>query len=197
MEIMVLALGFEIFCCSSSLIFLPTATPNMRTSTVWPPQQLELNSEDAYFPDALEKYFSHPACYEDLTYFQYFQQFEISKKRIMNRDGLRPGVQDGKGYWIYSHKKTKLIRTSYHRLCDRESFFFIHLLRYWAWRSDEEILGGMVTYRDRLFALDPITILGTSERWGGQRFAIFAGFAGKSLAIQLHDITSCYPIDQF
>jgi hypothetical protein len=42
-----------------------------------------------------------------------------------------------------------------------------------------------------------ITILGTSERWGGQRFAIFAGFAGKSLAIQLHDITSCYPIDQF
>jgi hypothetical protein len=80
MEIMVLALGFEIFHCSPSSIFLPTATPNMRTSTVRPPQQLELNSEDAYFPDVLEKYFSRPACYEDLTYFQYFQQFELVRK---------------------------------------------------------------------------------------------------------------------
>jgi hypothetical protein len=150
-----MALGFDIFRFSSSSICLPTAIPSMRNSTVRPPQQFERDPDNPYYPDALVKYFARPAWYEDLTYFKYFQQCEVKKRRLMNRDGPRPGVQDRRGYWIYLRKKAKLIRTSYRRLCDGESFFFIHFLHQCAWRSDAEIIGGMGTYREGLFTLDP------------------------------------------
>ena len=155
MEIMVMALGLDIFRCSSSSIFLPTTIPSMRNSTVRPPHQIEEDPDNPYFPDSLEKYFARPQVYEDLTYFKYFQHCEVRKARIQNRDGPRPGIQDQKGYWIYQRKKLKLIRSSYRRLCDGESFFFVHLLHHCPWRSDEEILGDFGTYRERLFALDP------------------------------------------
>lgn len=156
MEVMVMALGFDIFRCSTSSVFLPTAVPSMRNSTVRPPREIERDPDNPYYPDALDKYFARPVCYEDLTYFKYFQQCQVSKRRIMHKDGPRPGVQDAKGYWIYLRGKPKLIRTAYRRLCDGEAFFFIHLLHHWTWRSDEEILGGMPTYRQRLFDLNPL-----------------------------------------
>jgi len=155
MEVMVLALGFDIFRSSSGSMYIPTALPEMRNFAVRPPMDIEYDPDNPYFPDALEKYFARPQSYEVLTYFQYFGQCEITKARRYNKNGPREGYQDQLGYWVYKRKKPVIIRSSYRRLCDGESFFFIHLLYQYHWRSDQEILGGFTTYRERLFTLNP------------------------------------------
>jgi len=155
MEVMVLALGFDIFRSSSGSMYIPTALPEMRNFAVRPPKDIEYDPDNPYFPDALEKYFARPRSYEVLTYFQYFGQCEIMKARRRNKNGPREGHQDQLGYWVYKRKKPIIVRSAYRRLCDGESFFFIHLLYHYHWRSDEEILGGSATYRERLFALNP------------------------------------------
>ena len=194
MEVMVMALGLDIFRCSTSSIYLQTSVPSMRSSTVRPPREVERDPDNPYYPDCLEKYYARPECYEDLTYFKYFQQCEVSKKRIMNRDGPRPGVQDAKNYWIYLRSKAKLIRSAYRRLCDGESFFFIHLLHHWPWRSDAEILGGMDTYRDRLFDLNPTLfqrlLTGHDERQQTARTAV-----GREYLEMVQRVTELMPVD--
>jgi hypothetical protein len=200
METMVLALGLDIFRCSNSSIFLPTTIPSMRNSTIRPPEQIEQDPNNPYFPNALEKYFARPPCYEDLTYFRYFQECEVSKARIQNKDGPRPGVQDGQGYWIYRRKNLKLVRSSYRRLCDGESFFFVHLLHHWTWRSDDDILGGFNTYREHLFALDPSIfqrlLIGHDEReytgWLAVRnvYSEMVQRIAEALPINIQDLVS-------
>jgi hypothetical protein len=54
-------------------IFLPTAVPSMRNSTVRPLYQVVQDLDNPYYLDALEKYFARPNAYEDLIYFKYFQ----------------------------------------------------------------------------------------------------------------------------
>jgi PIF1-like helicase len=185
MEQIVMALGYDMVRCTTSSIFLPTALPSMRNSTVRPPYQITQDPDNPYYPDALEKYFARPDAYEDLTYFKYFQVCEISKKRIMNRDGPRPG---------YERNKTKLIRTPYRRLCDGESFFLHHLLSHRPWRSDDEILGGCGTYRERLFMLQPILfqnlLVGHDERELSGRLAI-----GNEYLEMVQRIAEALPID--
>jgi len=200
MEQIVMGLGLDMVRCTTSSIFLPTALPSMRNSTVRPVHQVLQDPDNPYFPDALEKYFSRPEAYEDLTYFRYFQHCQVSKKRIMNRDGPRPGFQDMQGYWVYQRSKTKLIRTPYRRLCDGESFFLHHLLCLSPWRSDEEILGNAQTYRERLFTLDPTLfqalLQGHDERELSGRLAIGNEYLemvqriAEALPINLQDLVS-------
>jgi hypothetical protein len=97
-EQIVICLGLGMVRYITSLIFLPTATPGMRNSTVRPPYQVAKDPDNPYYPDALEKYFARPECYEDLTYFKYFQLCDVRKKRVINRTGPRVGVQDIIGY---------------------------------------------------------------------------------------------------
>ncbi|KAF8851063.1 hypothetical protein BDZ45DRAFT_767896 [Acephala macrosclerotiorum] len=76
----------------------------------------------------------------------------------------------------FTRRKLELIRLSYQRLRDGESFFFVHLLHHWPWRSDDEILGASGTYRERLFALDPTLfqhlLAGHDEREQAGRLAV-------------------------
>jgi hypothetical protein len=155
MEMMVLALGLDIFRSTSGTLFLPTAVPEMRNYAVRSPQEIEENPDDPYFPYMIEKYFARPVQYEDLTYFQYFQKCTVVKTPTQNKDGVRDGDQDALGYWVYRRRKPSLVRSEYRRLCDGESFFFQQLLFYCHWRSDREILGASQSYRDRLLTILP------------------------------------------
>jgi hypothetical protein len=155
MEMMVLATGKEIFRSTCGTLYLPTSIPEMRNYTVRPPAYIEENPDDPYYPDAIEKYFARPGACENLTYFQYFRCYQVSKKRIRVKDGFRDGMQDGIGYWIYKRQKPILVQSNYRRLCDGESFFFVQLLYRYHWRSDDEIRGDAESYRARLLALDP------------------------------------------
>jgi hypothetical protein len=155
MEVMVLALGLDLFRCTSGVLYLPTELPQMRQYTVKPVHEVEEDPDDAYYPDALEKYFARPVVYETEKYFDYFQNFNVSRSQIYNTHEPRRGVQDRLGYWVYRREKPTLVRSAYRRLCDGESFFFVHLLRNYNWRSDDEIKGGAETYRERLLTLDP------------------------------------------
>lgn len=146
MESMVLALGLDIFRSSSGCVWVPVAVPNMRNSTVRPARQLEENPEDAYYPDGFEKYFTRPREYENSTYFEYFTLCEIKKTRLRSRTQVP--IQDGLGYWVYSRMKPLILQTPYKRLCDGEGFFFVQLLQSRSWRSDDEILGGAVSYQE-------------------------------------------------
>ena len=155
MEMMVLALGLDIFRSTSGTLFLPTAVPEMRNYAVRSPEEIQEDPNNPYFPCMVEKYFARPVQYEDLTYFQYFQQCTIVKTPMQNKDGFRDGEQDALGYWVYRRNKPSLVRSEYRRLCDGESFFFQQLLFYCHWRSDDEILGASQSYRDRLLTLLP------------------------------------------
>jgi hypothetical protein len=102
--------------------------PEMRNYTARPPDYIEENPDDPYYPDAIEEYFARPRVYENYTYFKYFKYCQISKKRMTKKDGFRDGIlQDQLGYWIYKRNKPILVQSNYHRLCDGESFFFTQL----------------------------------------------------------------------
>ena len=63
-----------------------------------PPDHIEENPDDPYYPDAIEKYFARPRVYENYTYFEYFKYCQISKNRMTKKDGFRDGIQDQLGY---------------------------------------------------------------------------------------------------
>ena len=145
-----------VFATSDQLVplssYLPTSIPEMRNYTARPPDYIEENPDDPYYPDAIEKYFVRPRAYENYTYFGYYKYFKISKKRMTKKDGFRDGIQDQLGYWIYKRNKPILVQSNYRRLCDGESFFFTQLLYRYHWRSDDEIRGDVESYRARLLA---------------------------------------------
>ena len=176
MEVMVLATGKEIFRSTCGIFYLPTSIPEMRNYTVRPPAYIEENPDDPYYPDAIEKYFARPRVYENYTYFEYFRYCQVSKKRITNKEGFRDGIQDQIGYWIYKRNKPILVQSNYRRLCDGESFFFVQLLYRYHWRTDDEIRGGVESYRGRLLALDPAlyaqVLQGQDEREQAARLTI-------------------------
>jgi len=103
MECMVLLLSFSIFNMTSGSIYLPTALPAMRTSTVKPAYLLEQDPDKPYYPDALEKYFARPNVEgpQSCTYFEYFSRYLVSK----SKQSKRKGWQDRNGYYIYPRSK--------------------------------------------------------------------------------------------
>jgi hypothetical protein len=103
MEILVLCLGFDIFRSTSGTLYLPTSIPEMRNYSVRLANYILEHPEDAYFPDAIEKYFARPRIprFDILTYFDYFAYYEVTKARIINNGGPRDSWQDSLGYWIY------------------------------------------------------------------------------------------------
>ena len=78
---MIYALGLNIFRCSSRVQYLGTNVPGMRTSTVRPPTEIKEDLDNLYYLDAIEKYFARLIIYDQLTFFNYFRQYTISKKR--------------------------------------------------------------------------------------------------------------------
>jgi hypothetical protein len=103
MECMVLLLSFRIFNMTSGTIYLPTALPTMRTSTVKPAYLLEQDPDNPYYADALDKYFARPDAEgpQSCTYFEYFSKYVICKRKMGNRQGW----QDRFGYHIYPRLK--------------------------------------------------------------------------------------------
>jgi hypothetical protein len=55
--------------------------PAIRTSTIRPLAKIEEDLKNPYYLDAIEKYFAHLVIYNQLTFFNYFRQCIISKKR--------------------------------------------------------------------------------------------------------------------
>ena len=53
----------------------------MRTSIIKPLTEIEEDPENLYYLNAIEKYFARPVIYNQLTFFNYFKQYIISKKR--------------------------------------------------------------------------------------------------------------------
>jgi hypothetical protein len=103
MECMVLLLSFSIFYMTLGSMYLPTAIPSMRTSTVKPVHLLEQDPENPYFADALEKYFTRPNAEgpESSTYFKYFSNYLVCAAK----QGTRKGWKDQNGYFVYPRAK--------------------------------------------------------------------------------------------
>ena len=70
---MIYALSLNIFRCSSRVQYLDTNVPGMKTSTVKPPTEIEEDSDNLYYLDAIEKYFARLITYDQLTFFNYFR----------------------------------------------------------------------------------------------------------------------------
>ena len=78
---MIYILSLNIFRCSSGDQYLGTNVSGMRTSTIKPPIEIEEDPDNLYYLDAIEKYFARLIIYDQLTFFNYFRQYTISKKR--------------------------------------------------------------------------------------------------------------------
>ena len=81
MEIIIYALGLNIFRCNSRVQYLSINVLAMRTSTIKPLVKIKEDLKNLYYLDAIEKYFARPVIYNQLTFFNYFKQYIISKKR--------------------------------------------------------------------------------------------------------------------
>jgi hypothetical protein len=80
-ETIIHALGLNIFRCSSGVQYLGTNVLVMRTSTIRPLAKIKEDPKNPYYPDAIKKYFARLVTYNQLTFFNYFRQYIISKKR--------------------------------------------------------------------------------------------------------------------
>jgi hypothetical protein len=78
---MIYILGLNIFYYNSGVQYLGTNVPGMRTSIIRPSTEIKEDLNNLYYLDAIEKYFARPITYDQLTFFNYFRQYTISKKR--------------------------------------------------------------------------------------------------------------------
>jgi hypothetical protein len=95
MEIMCLLNSKSILKMSSGVQFLLNSMPEHRTLTVRRLHEIEINPENPYYPDSIEKYFSRSLepLFNDLVYPQYFSMFVVQRsKRKLNNEGE---VEDG------------------------------------------------------------------------------------------------------
>jgi hypothetical protein len=146
MEQIGLLLGTHACRSSVSVMYLPTDLPALRSKAVLPVQDIDKDDENPYYPDAMEKYFARPNTEElnNLTYPDYFRMFEVSKKKAKsNHVG-----QDGLGYSVNRRSQPLVIRYQYMRVEDTERFFYQQLLLQIPVRSEDELLGGHLTYRE-------------------------------------------------
>ena len=102
-----LLLGYAIFRMSSSSIFLPTTTPELRPLMVKPIRLLQAHPEaDPFFPSAMEHYFQRPwgLPFDELTYFQYFAQYQHFASSFKLARAIS-GIPDQNGAWIVKRIK--------------------------------------------------------------------------------------------
>ena len=78
---MIYVLSLNIFYYSSRVQYLSTNVSGIRTSTIRPPTEIKEDLDNLYYLDAIEKYFARLIIYDQLTFFNYFRQYTISKKR--------------------------------------------------------------------------------------------------------------------
>jgi hypothetical protein len=78
---MIYILSLNIFRYSSRVQYLNTNVSEMRISIIKPPTEIKEDLDNLYYLDAIEKYFARLIIYDQLTFFNYFRQYTISKKR--------------------------------------------------------------------------------------------------------------------
>src|SRR5579859_744611 len=160
MEMMCLLDSKPILKLSSKVEFLTNALPEMRAKTVRRVHELERNPEDPYYPDSVVKYFNRPrsTVFDSIIYPQYFQQFVLQRRRrprSRTASVSREEWRDQADYYVYRRGKAQLTRSPFRRLADAEAFFYSLLLEKHPWHSEEEILGGHQSYRERFTELYP------------------------------------------
>ena len=165
METMILLLGYHIFHMSVACRFLMTAMPQERDAQVKPVWLLEQQAaqlghdqveeeEDLFYVDNIQHYLGRPreAAVEGLTYFEYYANYRVTRSPLGER---RRVGRDHAGYYVTQRLWPQLIRTTFRRLQDGESFFYHELLLRKPWRSEEELLDGHSTYRAHFLARWP------------------------------------------
>ena len=117
MEVMMLMLSYEMFRCSRAVKYLDTTLPEERSASVKPLWQLEkdlLEQEvgedgepDPFYKNPVEKYFARPSGtpYDQLTYFDYHSQYNLTKPT----PGLRGGTMDGVGNIVKKRRQVRFL----------------------------------------------------------------------------------------
>ncbi|CAG8607059.1 4740_t:CDS:2, partial [Acaulospora morrowiae] len=118
---------------------------------------MELMDELPYWDDAIDKYFDRPdhENFITITYPDYFRNYTIGLRRPGQRSKLFH-AQDRKGRIIIQRKSPILLRFTNYNIQNGEPFFFQHLIMKIHARSEQDLLDGNTTYRDRFQALFPI-----------------------------------------
>ena len=156
MELMFLLLGEKICNSSVQVKFLVTDPPNARSKCVLPISMIELDDDDPYWNDNVEKYFSRPhgEPFDSITYKEYFEQYKVrispipSGSRVVHRDGL--------GNYVVKRKTPIFVRYRCLQPEHGEMYFYQMLLISVPARSEDDLRGEYNTYRDHYVAKNPV-----------------------------------------
>src|ERR1044071_3117524 len=155
METMFLLLGEPICNSSIQVKFLNTDPPNIRSKAVLPIHLLINEDDDPYFKDSIEKYMNRPidSIFNQITYFKYFEEYVIQKKRPANT--RRNIYQDQLGNYVIKRIKPIIVCHRFLKITDGELYFYQLLLKNTPVRSETELKAGFLTYRDRYTSMFP------------------------------------------
>jgi hypothetical protein len=163
MEVMCLLNSKPIIKMSSDVTYLPNSMPESRILTIRRVHEIEIDPDNPYYPDSIEKYFNRPqdAIFHTLSYPEYFSQFIIEKRKRQSHQEHESHPNSFK-FWrddlqnyVYRRQRRQITRSPFRHLADGEPFFYSLLLEKRSWRSEQQILGDHLSYRDHFMSLYP------------------------------------------
>jgi hypothetical protein len=122
---------------------------------VLPAWQIEQDNDDPYYIDAIQKYFERPRTplFDNLTYPEYWSAYKIATTQPTPN---RVRWIDLQRWIIVKRQKPILLRYKHVRVQDAEHYYYRHLLLLRPWRSEEELKGNHISYREHHAALFPV-----------------------------------------
>lgn len=110
MELMFLLLGETICDSSKQVKYLVTDPPNVRSKCILPISMINLNDDEPYWKDQIEKYFSRPRGnpFDSISYKEYFKKYEIKMSAITSTN--RHVFRDLLDNYVVERKSPILVR---------------------------------------------------------------------------------------
>jgi hypothetical protein len=154
MELMFLILGETICNSSCAVTYLTTDPPTSRQKAIRPISLINVDDDDPYWKNHIEKYFDRPEEEEftNLTYPEYFKNYEVTITRPTTRRSI---YIDRLGNYVTKRTVPKLVRFRHLTLHDGQLFFYQKLLLEIPCRNEEELFGNFSTYREHWLYCHP------------------------------------------
>ncbi|CAG8828782.1 2880_t:CDS:2, partial [Gigaspora margarita] len=141
MELMFLLLGERIVNSLIQVQYLTTDPPTIRSKAVLPLHIIDPLDDDLFWNDKIKKYFSRPLdpVFDSMTYKTYYELYEIKKTNSITSQRTT----------YYDQLENTVIKRANRILTQHgKPFFYQQLILRLPCRSEPELYGGFLSYRD-------------------------------------------------
>ncbi|RIA97549.1 hypothetical protein C1645_813969 [Glomus cerebriforme] len=154
-ELMFLLLGEKICNFSVQVLYLTTDPPSTCSKAIMSISLIDLNDNDPYWKDRIEKYFARPnnEIFNNMTYREYYEKYNIYG--TFNGSSRRNIYTDGLGNYVIKRIIPILARICHLSIEYGELYFYQQLLLSLLCHSEDELKGNYNTYKDHFIARFP------------------------------------------